>query len=79
MQRNAVQAAVLTAVIGISAGDAVAADYRLNPLTLTYAGAINRNEPGAVNIHPGIALTATLKRNGRSMSGHSTQSLWILL
>lgn len=27
-------------------------DYRKNPFTLVYAGALTRNEPGKVNIHP---------------------------
>lgn len=31
---------------------AVAADYSKNPFTLVYDGAITRNEPGKVNIHP---------------------------
>lgn len=31
---------------------AVAADYKQNPLTLVYAGAITKNDPGKVNIHP---------------------------
>lgn len=31
---------------------AAAADYRKNPFTLVYEGAITRNEPGKVNIHP---------------------------
>lgn len=31
---------------------AVAADYKQNPFTLVYDGAITRNEPGKVNIHP---------------------------
>ncbi|MDY0361308.1 MAG: alpha/beta hydrolase [Desulforegulaceae bacterium] len=33
-------------------GAAMAADYKLNPLTLTYAGAITENVKGEVNIHP---------------------------
>ena len=33
------------------AGEARAEDYRQNPFTLTYAGAINKNGPGKVNIH----------------------------
>ncbi|GBR74710.1 alpha/beta hydrolase superfamily [Candidatus Termititenax aidoneus] len=34
-------------------GEAVAGNYRKNnPFTLTYGGAITRNEPGKVNIHP---------------------------
>jgi fermentation-respiration switch protein FrsA (DUF1100 family) len=31
---------------------AAAADYKKNPFTLVYAGAINTNEPGKVNIRP---------------------------
>lgn len=31
---------------------AVAADYKQNPFTLVYAGALTKNEPGKVNIHP---------------------------
>ncbi|MGH8814506.1 MAG: alpha/beta hydrolase [Advenella sp.] len=31
---------------------AAAADYKKNPFTLVYAGAITKNEPGKVNIHP---------------------------
>lgn len=31
---------------------AVAADYKQNPFTLVYDGAITKNEPGKVNIHP---------------------------
>ncbi|WP_447982937.1 alpha/beta hydrolase [Achromobacter kerstersii] len=31
---------------------AAAADYKKNPFTLVYAGAISKNEPGKVNIHP---------------------------
>ena len=36
------------ALIGVPAmtATAVAADYRKNPFTLVYAGAITRNEPG---------------------------------
>jgi uncharacterized protein len=30
----------------------VAADYKNNPFTLVYSGAITKNEPGKVNIHP---------------------------
>ena len=33
-------------------GNATAADYRTNPYTLTYEGAITSNEPGQINIHP---------------------------
>lgn len=42
------------AFIGVPAmtTNAVAADYRTNPFTLVYEGAITNNEPGKVNIHP---------------------------
>lgn len=33
-----------------SAGHVI--DYRENPFTLVYEGAITKNEPGKVNIHP---------------------------
>jgi len=43
------------AMIGVpamSAIEAAAADYRQNPFTLVYDGAITKNQPGKVNIHP---------------------------
>jgi fermentation-respiration switch protein FrsA (DUF1100 family) len=52
MKPKAMKAAALAAVIAAHAGEARAEDYKLNPLTLTYAGAITKNEPGKVNIHP---------------------------
>lgn len=42
---------LLAAVIGLSASVS-AADYRQNPFTLTYEGAITQNVAGKVNIHP---------------------------
>jgi len=43
---------LLAAVISISSGGTMAADYRNNPFTLTYEGAITKNVQGKVNIHP---------------------------
>ncbi len=42
------------AILGVSTmpTKAVAADYKQNPFTLVYDGAITKNEPGKVNIHP---------------------------
>lgn len=43
------------AMLGVSTmttTEAAAADYRQNPFTLVYDGAITKNEPGKVNIHP---------------------------
>ncbi|MCR6727759.1 alpha/beta hydrolase [Agrobacterium fabrum] len=42
------------ALLGVSAMTtrAVSADYKQNPFTLVYDGAITANEPGKVNIHP---------------------------
>ena len=46
------KATLLLAVTGLSAGEGAAADYRQNPFILVYDGAITKNEPGKVNIHP---------------------------
>ncbi|WP_407657852.1 MULTISPECIES: alpha/beta hydrolase [Limnobaculum] len=50
---------LLAAMITISSGAALAADYKKNPFTLTYDGAITDNVKGNVNIHP-----VTYKLNG---------------
>jgi hypothetical protein len=46
------RAAVLTAALVLSGLDAAAGDYRKNPFTLTYEGAITANAPGQVQVHP---------------------------
>lgn len=50
--KNVVQATLLAMALGLAAGSASAADYRLNPYTLVYEGALTRNIAGEVNIHP---------------------------
>jgi fermentation-respiration switch protein FrsA (DUF1100 family) len=51
--RNTIMKAAFGAAMGVlMAGKVEAADYRQNPFTLVYEGAITRNEPGKVNIHP---------------------------
>src|SRR6266545_4147778 len=51
--RSAILKATLWAAVGgLMARDVKAADYKSYPFTLVYDGAITRNEPGKVNIHP---------------------------
>ena len=52
-------AAVLTVAFTMTAAGIDAADYRKNPFTLTYGGAITENVAGRINIHP-----VTFKLNG---------------
>ncbi|MDY7570619.1 MULTISPECIES: alpha/beta hydrolase [Pseudomonas] len=50
MTFTVLKATFMAAMVGMSAAEA--GDYKTNLFTLTYAGAITRNEPGKVNIHP---------------------------
>ena len=52
MKNIFLKATFMSALVGLSAGEALAADYKKNPFTLAYDGAITKNEPGKVNIHP---------------------------
>jgi uncharacterized protein len=56
---------LLTAIITISSERAIAADYKQNPFTLTYVGAIIENVKGKINIHP-----VTYKLNGIDISAN---------
>lgn len=56
---------MVAAIISISSRAAMAADYKLNPFTLTYDGAITENVRGKVNIHPVI-----YKLNGIDISAN---------
>ena len=65
MLSTTLKATLMAAAVGVSAGSAGAADYRKNPFTLVYDGAITANEPGKVNIHP-----VTYKLHGLDISAN---------
>ncbi|WP_044147918.1 alpha/beta hydrolase [Singulisphaera acidiphila] len=65
MMSTTLKATLLAAAIGVSSDAAGAADYRQNQFTLTYDGALAKNEPGKINIH-----SVTYKLNGLDISAN---------
>ncbi len=52
MNSTTLSATLLAAAVSLLPAVSAAADYRQNPYTLVYDGAVTRNEPGKVQIHP---------------------------
>lgn len=65
MKLKIIHSLLLAASIGALSGGTMAADYRQNPFTLAYAGAIAENVKGKVNIR-----TVTYKLNGIDISAN---------
>lgn len=59
MKRSLLNSLCVAATVSMLSGATMAADYKQNPFTLVYDGAITENVKGKVNIHP-----VTYKLNG---------------
>ena len=65
MNSIAMKATALAALTGLSISKAGAADYRQNPFSLVYEGALTKNEPDKVNIK-----TVTYKLHGLDIAAN---------
>ena len=65
MKTKVIHSVLLAATIGTLSGGTMAADYKQNPFTLAYEGAITENVKGKVNIR-----TVTYKLNGLDISAN---------
>lgn len=65
MKSKVIHSVLLATTIGTLPGTLLAADYKRNPFTLAYEGAISENVKGKVNIH-----TVTYKLNGIDISAN---------
>ena len=65
MKSKVIHSFLLAAIIGVLSGGTLAADYKQNPFTLAYEGAIAENVKGKVNIR-----TVTYKLNGLDISAN---------
>jgi len=65
MNRKALNTMLCSTMISMSSVGTFAADYRQNPFTLTYDGAVTENAKGKVNLHP-----VTYKLNGLDISAN---------
>lgn len=52
MKSKGIPSVLLATTLGALSGVSMAADYKQNPFTLAYEGAITENRKGQVNIHP---------------------------
>ena len=64
----------LVVAIVVSSGGAMAADYKKNPFTLVYDGAITENVKGAVNMNQ-----VAYKLNGIDISANSAEAVSVIL
>jgi hypothetical protein len=64
MKQMILRSLAVAALVSTSAAEAGAADYKLNPFTLTYDGAITKNEQGKVNMRQATEARAQESAGG---------------